>query len=219
MYLNFHTHFESNSEDVTDFYNIDLKKGPAEFNKGCFRCLGIHPWDVKPEIIDRLDSFAFVLEQADVLCLGEIGLDRVTRKSDFNIQKEVFLFQLDIAAKRGDPFIVLHCVKAYNDILECVAKSKYRGKLVFHDYNGNQIVTKDLVSKGHYFSYGNMLFFPSSKGHKALKDIPIEKLFIETDEHKHFTIEQAYEKVSELKNIDLPELSSRIFSNFKELQS
>jgi TatD DNase family protein len=219
MYLNFHTHFESEDDDVIDFYNIDLKKGPSDFNKGKYQCLGIHPWDLTEAFLEKLDAFEFIFMQADVLCMGEMGLDRVKNKEHFDIQKKVFSFQLEVAAKRNDPFIVLHCVKAYNDVFECINNSNYKGKVVFHDYNGDAQTTQDLVKKGCYFSYGNMLLFPNSKGFKSLLHIPIERIFLETDEHKHFDIKDAYEKMAEQKGLSVSDLCDQVMKNFEELKS
>lgn len=219
MYLNFHTHNVSNDDEVVDFYSIDLKKGPAEFSKGKYQCLGIHPWDLREEYLEKLDSFELVFIESDVLCLGEMGLDRTLKNVDIDLQKKVFIFQLNIAAKRKDKFVIVHCVKAYSEILECLKKSSFKGKLVFHDYNGDENVTKEFIKKGFYFSYGNMLFFPDSKGYKSLNFIPAEKLFLETDDHKRFSIKDAYKELCKIKKIHESDLITMVNDNFEALQS
>jgi TatD DNase family protein len=219
MYLNFHTHNLSEDEDVTDFYNIDLKKGPAEFKKGKYQCLGIHPWDLTEKYLEKLDSFEFILEESNVICLGEMGLDRSIKDVDIDLQKKIFISQLNVAAKRRDRFVIIHCVKAYSEILECLKKSSFKGKLVFHDYNGDEQTTKDLVKRGYYFSYGNMLFFPKSKGYNSLEFIPIGNLFLETDDHKRFTIKDAYKELCKIKKIHETDLIATVQDNFKNLIS
>ncbi|WP_127714095.1 TatD family hydrolase [Halobacteriovorax sp. HLS] len=219
MHLNFHTHILSNHDEVIDFYSIDLKKGPAEFLKGKYQCLGIHPWDLTEEYLEKLSSFEYIMLEADVLCLGEMGIDRTSKDISIELQKKVFLFQLNVAAKRGDSFVIIHCVKAYNEIIECYKKSKFKGKLVFHDYNGDENTTKDLIKRGCYFSYGNMLFFPNSKGYRSLNSIPIERLFLETDDHRRFSIFDAYEKLASIKKLEEGELITQILANFDRLKS
>ena len=219
MYLNFHTHNISEDKDVTNFYSIDLKKGPEEFQKGDYQCLGIHPWDLTPEYLEKLDSFEYLLLESEVTCLGEMGIDRSIKNVDIELQKKLLIFQLNVAAKRKDKFVIIHCVKAYSDILECLNKSTYKGKLVFHDYNGDEKTTKDLINRGYYFSYGNMLFFPKSKGFNSLRTIPIERVFLETDDHMRFTIQDAYLELCKVKRIDVVDLITIVNQNFIKLNS
>ncbi|OUR99781.1 hypothetical protein A9Q84_01775 [Halobacteriovorax marinus] len=217
MYLNFHTHKVTEDAGI-EFYNIDLRKGPIEFTKGQFRCIGLHPWWLTPEYLDRLDSFEEIMLEADVLCIGEIGLDR-SCDVDFELQLKMLIFQLNIAKKRNDPFVVIHCVKAYSDIIQCVKKSGFDGRLVFHNYNGDTQTTKDLISRGCYFSYGNMLYKESSKGFKSLKDIPIERLFLETDDQDKYSIKDAYEKLSSIKRVSSLDLQRIILTNFGNIKT
>lgn len=216
MYLNFHTH-QVTEDNTIEFYNIDLRKGPSEFHKGDFQCLGLHPWWLTPEYLEKLPSFKEVMTGAEVLCIGEIGLDRVC-EVDFELQLKVFKFLLKVAKERKDTFVVIHCVKAYSDVIQCVKETGFQGRLVFHDYNGDSKITKELIKKGCYFSYGNMLYKESSRGYKSLKSIPLERIFIETDDQRKFSIKDAYERVSAIKRVSVRDLQKIILSNFENIK-
>jgi TatD DNase family protein len=216
MYLNFHTH-QVTEDNTIELYNIDLRKGPLEFEKGDYQCIGLHPWWLTPEYLEKLETFKEVMTGAEVLCIGEIGLDRACNV-DFDLQLKVFRYLLKVAKQRNDAFVIIHCVKAYSEVIQCTKESGFTGRLVFHDYNGDSNTTKDLIKKGCYFSYGNMLYKESSKGFKSLNSIPLERIFIETDDQKKFSIKEAYERVSVIKRVTVKDLKKIILSNFKNIK-
>ncbi len=218
MILNFHTHSPEKEDGIMNFYNADLRKGSGELLMGDFRCGGIHPWWI--DYFDPLDKdkIAQILLNENILCIGEIGLDRSFREIDFSRQVDFFEFQLEVAIRREDKFIIIHCVRAYQEILNSVKKVGYKGKLVFHDYNGNDEMTQKLVDLGHYFSYGNMLFKKESKAMSSLKYIPLKRLFIETDDQFEFSIQDAYSEASSFLEVETLSLIEQCMKNFVMLR-
>lgn len=222
MILNFHTHHLVNDDNIVEVYNVDLKnslKDPEEFNLGNYRCAGIHPWWIESFSDFSESEIKKILSHSGILCLGEIGLDRSFSDIDFSVQERFFMMQLEVAIARKDSFVVIHCVKAYQEILNCVKKTNFKGSLVFHDYNGPEEITKTLVSRGDYFSYGGMLFRDNSKGLKSLKHIPIERLFFETDDTVERSILDVYEKGAEILELSIENLITQCFQNFKRITS
>ncbi|ATH08456.1 hypothetical protein BIY24_10995 [Halobacteriovorax marinus] len=218
MYINIHTHILSKDPRHIEFYNVDIRKGDAEFSKGHFRCAGIHPWWIQSFSGYNLEKLEALLQGREYQCVGEIGLDRAFKEVDFETQCNFFRFQLDFAKKRKDPYVIIHCVRAYNDILKLVNEVGYEGVLIFHDYNGNEQITRELIGRGYYFSYGSKLFNEQTKGFKSFTLIPLSKLFFETDDSS-LKIEEVYLRASKLRGKTLDEIKSRIKENFEELSA
>lgn len=217
MILDFHTHSPDREDDVLKFYNTDLRKGESELLNGDYRCAGVHPWWIHHfKLKDKITIRDFLLNEK-ILCIGEIGLDRSFKESDFSTQVDFFNFQLEIAIERSDKFIVIHCVKAYQEILNSVRDVGFEGRLIFHDYNGSEEMTRKLVNRGDYFSYGNMLFHRNSKAMKSLSIIPINKLFIESDDQCRFSIQDAYNEASSFLKMSTEDLKVQCMRNFKHL--
>ena len=218
MYLNFHSHIVDDHPESITFYSIDLRKGESEKSKGHFRCIGVHPWWINQIDTNNYEELRELLSGSEFLCIGEIGLDRSFKSIPFEKQIDIFELQLRIAIERDDKFVVIHCVKAYQDILRCVHNVGFKGALVFHDYNGSPDVTRKLIDRGDYFSYGSKLFNLKTKAMKSLKIIPLERLFIETDDQLEFNIKDAYNRASEVLGLTPSELAKQCLKNFEMLQ-
>ncbi|WP_372652202.1 TatD family hydrolase [Halobacteriovorax sp.] len=219
MILNFHTHSPRKEDGVISFYNADIRNGEKEFTLGDYRCAGIHPWWIDDFDEESRDKILKTFLSESITCIGEIGLDRSFKSVEFSKQVEFFEFQLKIAIDRKDKFIIIHCVRAYQEILNSVKKVGYKGVLVFHDYNGNEEMTEKLLGRGDYFSYGNMLFQKESKAMNSLSHIPLNRLFIETDDQSRFSIDEAYREASIFLGIKMDNLSQQSMKNFIYLKN
>jgi len=217
MLIDIHTHRTKPENNETIVHSINLTKAlDKNLLESTKFTIGLHPWWIdqvsKEEALKTINQY---LSHKNCLGLGEIGLDRAIETP---IQTQVILVkkQIELAIKHKTPFIMLHCVRAYDELFQLIKKSAYQGKVVFHDYNGNQEITHKLLKAGCYFSYGKKLFEPLTKGHKSLSIIPLENLFLETDEH-NFRIQECYERLSELKSAEFEEIESMISESFSKL--
>lgn len=146
----------------------------AKDNEQCpwFSC-GVHPWyseDAEPQI-------KFLQEIANdpkIVAIGETGLDKL-KGPDMHIQEEMFFKQAELAEKLQKPLII-HCVKAWDELLHVQKTIKPHQPWIIHAYRGKTELTRQLISHGFYFSIGER-FNPDS-----LKEIPLNRLFCETDE-------------------------------------
>jgi TatD DNase family protein len=84
---------------------------------------------------------------------------------------------------------------------------------LFHGFNGNAIIAKQLTDKGCYLSFGEQIL-NQVKNQEVIKQIPLQKVFFETDTSDK-PIEVIYAKACELLQIDLEELKNSIAKNFK----
>ena len=73
--------------------------------------------------------------------------------------------------------------------------------------------TERLFAAGYYLSVGP-ISLRSPKTEASLREAPLHRLFIETDD-SDVPIEQMYTAVGALLNIPVPELKADIYQNFK----
>ncbi len=143
--------------------------------------LGVHPWycgQTSPECLAALPA-ALELGAAGV---GEIGLDTVTDRTPFDLQRDFFRRQLAIAREVNLP-VVLHCRKAFNETLEVLKREggPARGGLV-HSFAGSAEVAEAFMAHGFMFSLGGILTHRNSpRRAAALRRIYPDALLLETD--------------------------------------
>ena len=208
-FINIHTHnFTANKFSVINLFPEDIETIESDR----FYSIGIHPWDVSKNSVDKqLRILSETAQKETILAIGEIGLDKL--HPEFNLQKAVFLKQINIAKTLNKPIIV-HCVKAFSELLEILKKEDLKIPVIIHRYSGNITVAEQLLKFGCYLSFGHELFNSQSKVPKVFNKIPLENIFLETDDAE-ITIEEVYKKAAEIQAISVTEISEKIMSNFK----
>ena len=120
-YINIHTHHLSKENGVFLFNNRFAFD--TEIYKDSFFSIGIHPWD--SDLQFSLAEFEGIIQHDNCLAIGECGLDKVI-EIDLELQKKVFISQLDLAVKFKKP-VIIHCVKAFDELIEIC--STYHSKI------------------------------------------------------------------------------------------
>ena len=195
--INIHTHNkQSKGIALINLFPEDI----GEIEETKFYSAGIHPWKVSEIDIDKqIEIVKRTATLKNILAIGEIGLDKL--HPDFELQKAVFLKQIDIAKDVRKP-IIIHCVKAYSELLEILKKETLKIPIIIHRYSGNITIAGELLKFGCYLSFGHELFNTKSKTPKVFKKIPLDYLFLETDD-------------AEIKEIPIETLKTQILQNFK----
>ena len=144
-------------------------------------CYGVHPWFVD----DLPDDWPVLLEQylsCSAAAVGEIGLDRWKEPLCDELRAEVFTRQLHIANELSRPVIV-HCLRAWDQLLAELKDFKpFEHGMLIHAFSGSQEIMKKLVDYNAYFSIAADALRPDrEKLHQTLRQIPIERLLVETD--------------------------------------
>jgi TatD DNase family protein len=208
-YINVHTH--KNSSNKYTIRNLFPEETDQIIDSGIYS-VGLHPWEVQHSDIQKsLDAVKKAAQLPNVIAVGEFGLDKY--RDAFDLQYEVFLKQIEIAIKVEKP-IVIHCVKAYSELLEIVKEKQLEIPVIIHRYSGNRTIADQLIKFGCYLSFGHELFHEKSKVPRVFKTLPEDHILLETDD-SDLTIETVYQKAAELRNIELPELQKRIIANFE----
>lgn len=216
-YIDIHTHPYHNEKDTVTVQNIYPGDGFAAFTGRNFYSVGLHPWHIgaTDENNTALQMVEEALEFDHVILVGEAGLDKLAN-TDFDEQKRVFEAQAYIAEEYQYPFII-HCVKALNEVIELRKKMNPAMPWILHAYNGSIEITKQIAEMNFMFSFGESLFNSSSKGIESFKYLPLDKIFLETDEQE-IDVERIYEQGAKLKQISVENLKSAIWKNFNRIE-
>lgn len=217
MWVDFHSHKNAKEDGVIRVYSLSYDDVLQEksIKADCFT-IGFHPWWIGKQVEFDEEIVLSFLQKPNCLGLGEIGLDR-SIPADFEQQKEIFTKYFDLAKKFNVKVIVLHCVRAYSDVLQILKNKKPTVKIIFHDYNGNAQMTEQLLKWDCYFSVGQKIFDPQTTMAKNLRAIPLDRLFLETDDQDEVSIQAIYQKLALLLNRETHRMQSQILQNFLKI--
>lgn len=148
-----------------------------------YAAVGVHPHDVgdlDDTAIDTLRKLA--TENEKVVAIGEIGLDYYYDNYPRDIQQKWFIKQIELANELKLP-IIIHDRDAHGDTLEIIKKYKSPEiGCVLHCYSGSVELAREYVKMGCYISLSGTVTFKNNKKTKEVaREIPLDRLFIETD--------------------------------------
>ena len=139
--------------------------------------IGLHPWHIDDTYNEKLDIIENHLQNQEIIAIGECGLDKICT-TPFKTQLLAFEKQINLSERFNKPLII-HCVKAIDELLGLT--KKINSTKIIHGFNANIILSEQLISKGFYISIGTNIF-TNFKIQELIKQIPIEYLFLESDD-------------------------------------
>jgi TatD DNase family protein len=155
----------------------------AEGRDWVFPTIGIHPHEAKLATEDHFAELDLLASNPRVVAMGELGLDYHYDHSPREVQQEVFLRQIALAAKHRLP-LVIHCREAWPDCLEILERHWKPAGLggILHCFSGTAEDARRGLDCGFYVSFAGNLTFPKAAPlREAAVTIPRERLLIETD--------------------------------------
>ena len=201
MFVDIHTHLDNQSV-------IKIVEGDE------VRILiteGIHPWEVSAEL-NEVPRLRLGMTAA----IGEVGLDKV-HKETFEKQVEVFEEMIRLSETYRKP-IIIHCVRAYSEIIEMRKKTKATMPWVIHGFNSSVETMLQLLRYDMYISLGEVLYRNEIQAVEILKNVPLDRLFLETDISGR-DIREVYAKAAKLMNCEVEFLCHKIFENYGRLEA
>ena len=200
-----------------------------DFPQHCFPMIGLHPCDVKNDYEEELKIIKSHLDKGKYVAIGEIGIDLYWDKGTLEIQKKAFRQQLKWA-KEYDLPVAIHIRKSFDtifEVLEEVNDQNLRG--VFHCFTGSKEQGQKAIEMGFMLGIGGVVTFKNSGLDKVLKELPLEKLLLETDspylaptpyrgqrnESSFITI--VAQKLAEIYEVNLEEVAIKTTHNAKTL--
>lgn len=167
--------------------------------------IGIHPWNITEEWRSEFQTIAAVADAENVLAIGECGLDTIKSPAPLATQEEILLAHATLAEELKKPLII-HCVKAYDRLIALHKELKPQQAWIIHGFRGKPALAAQLIKAGFHISLGEKFNAESAKS------IPIEKLFIESDESR-LPIADIYAAVAAAKGVTVEELAKQITEN------
>lgn len=142
---------------------------------------GVHPWHIDDLPNDWEQRLCDALDQTPA-GIGEVGIDGWRTEFNRQLQEEIFISQLSIAAERNLP-ISIHGLRRWGRLLE-ILKTYQRPACGFmlHSYSGPVEMIPSFAALGGYFSFPGF-FLRAGREMKlnVFKKVPSDRLLIETD--------------------------------------
>ena len=194
-----------------------------------FGTFGIHPHETntdqlsKDEIVDKIKT------KDKIIGVGETGLDFYYNNSDKDKQIKSFQNHINAAVELNIPLIV-HSRNAEPETYEILKNSDSSLKILMHCFTGSLPFALKLMELNTYFSASGIITFKNSTDlQNTFKEIPLERLLIETDspflspepmrgkKNEPSFVRYTLKKLSELKNVDFEKLDRITTDNFNRL--
>jgi len=208
VFINTHTHSQIHDAKI-EIVNLPIDSR----DKPNYYSYGLHPWYIKKETCyDELEKLQNLVYEKRCIAIGECGLDKLS-EVNFALQQEIFTEQIKIANEIKKPLII-HCVKAFNELINCLNLNDNKVPVIVHGFNNNENIARVMVNEGYYFSFGKALLGYESNAAKAIKNVGRKKFFLETDD-ADLSIKYVYKKASELLGIDEEIIQQQLQSNFE----
>lgn len=202
-------HHHSNSNASTRGTIINLTSGFSNINDKGFFSIGLHPWYLNEEnIFEDFAELKRASSKSNVVAIGECGLDKVC-KTDWTLQENCFRMQIELAEQVQKPLII-HCVKAYPEVLGLLKKHRNRVPVVFHGFNKNKEIASEILNHGYHLSFGKHLFNENTA--QVFTTVPLDRLFLETDA-SDIPIAAIYEQACSILDVSIEKLKIQIEAN------
>ena len=195
--------------------------------------VGIHPHNAEKEPEVSAEQLVGLAGDDKVIGFGETGLDFYYDKSPRDIQKRQFRAHIEASRQLGLPLII-HTREADEAMAEILTEEAKKGAFtgLLHCFSSSRKLADTALELGLYLSISGIVTFKTADDLRAtVKDVPLERLLVETDapylapipkrgkrNEPAFTRHTA-EKVAEIKGLGLDEVAKVTTDNFFRLFS
>lgn len=211
-------------------YDLKSSKKSLELAKEyefIYAVIGVHPTDISEynEVLEsELEKMA---KDSKVVAIGEIGLDYHWMTEPKDIQQKIFRQQLELARRVNKP-VVIHTRDAMEDTVN-ILKEYPDLTGVIHCYPGSIETAKVLIDRFYLGIGGTLTFKNAKKTVEVVKDIPLDRIVIETDSpyltpvpfrgkrNEPIYVENIAQKIAKIKELPLEEVVKRTTENAKKL--
>ncbi len=174
---------------VTRMLSIGTGDGPpgidcairiAERYESVSASIGVHPHDAAKVVPQTFDDLRALSRNPKVVAFGEIGLDYHYDFSPREVQREVFVTQLELAHELKLP-IIIHTREAWEDTMT-ILRRHWQGPGIMHCFTGDPAQVKEALDLGLHLAFGGAVTFKTAdKIRESVLVTPDDRLLIETD--------------------------------------
>lgn len=192
FYMDAHMHFDLYDDrneilklvEEKKSYTIAVTNLPQLFEKYKHQCmenkyfqlaLGFHP-----ELMHQYSNQQMLFKKLinETRFIGEIGLDYMKKsKEDVSSQTEVFEKILEWCSGKNK-ILSIHSRSAARKVVDML--NGFDGTVILHWYSGGINDLRRAIEQGCYFSINHQML-KSTNGRNIIKNIPVDRLLIESD--------------------------------------
>ena len=216
----------------TSFESFSRVKELINRDEMIYGTIGIHPHESSTNIITSKKIIENLNENSKIIGIGETGLDFYYNNSEKDKQISSFKEHIKASIKTKVPLIV-HSRNAEKETFEILNIYKdFKPKILMHCFTGSLEFATKLLSFNSFFSASGVITFKNSiQLQNTFKNIPNDKILIETDspyltpvpfrgkKNEPSFIKYTLEKLAEIKNIKFDEIEKITNKNFNNLFS
>lgn len=214
----------STSEDI-----FEVDKFIQKYND-VYGYVGVFPEEAKTFTDKTLnDMESIIRKNPKIIGIGEIGLDYYWDKSFKELQKEVFIKQIEFANQMNLP-LNIHSREAHLDTLEILKKYNKNSTAILHCFSGSLEFAKECIKEGIYIALGGVVTFKNAiKAKEVASNIALEYLLLETDdpylapvpfrgkENQPMYVKYVAECIAGLRSISTDELAKATTANAERI--
>jgi TatD DNase family protein len=146
-----------------------------------YHAVGVSPSEVQNPGKDWVQTIEQRTKLPRVIAVGEIGLDYYRKFGDKKSQIELFITQLDLAAKLNLP-VIIHNRDAGKDVLEILRDRLPPKGGVLHCYSEDGQYANKALDLNLYFSFAGNLTYRNAKNlHETIGVLPLDRILIESE--------------------------------------
>ncbi len=161
--------FDSHLDLIKDYNNIYIS-------------YGIHPQEIDNESNFSSIEIDKVIENPQLIALGETGLDLYYSTKYKEKQIEIFKNHIE-ASKIYDLPLIIHQRNSEEEIIKILNKYKNDNlRIVFHCFTGSKKLLDYCIENKYYISLSGIVTFKNANSlRKIITNVPLDHLLIETD--------------------------------------
>lgn len=146
-----------------------------------YHAVGVSPSEVQHPGKNWVQTIEQSAKQPRIVAIGEIGLDYFRKFGDRKSQIELFITQLELAAKLDLP-VIIHNRDAGHDVLDILRERLPPRGGVLHCYSEDAAYAERALDLNLYFSFaGNLTYRNARNLHETISVLPLERILIESE--------------------------------------
>jgi len=211
--------------------NLDTVMTLTRENDMIWGTQGVHPHDAESYTAETTDVIKANSSDANIVAIGEIGLDYYYDNADRAIQRSVFETQLQIAADLDLP-VVIHSREADEDTMSILKnfESTLKRRGVIHSFTSGPELAQYAIDQGFYLGFNGICTFNAAENVRdIIRMTPVENILFETDapyltpvpyrgiENASCYLPFVAEKVAEVKDLTVEQILPVVYRNSMNL--
>ncbi len=163
----------------TDYESSVESIAIAEKYPNVFATVGVHPHDAKDTTVDFIEKLRNLTKHDKVVAIGEMGLDFYRNISPPEVQRTVFLKQLELTEELDLPAVIHN--RDADDALMTILEEITPERGVVHCFSSDLETAKEILNLGVKISFTGTVTFGKNNSESVLKYINLEDFMLETD--------------------------------------